>query len=371
VQPEPHPPPDAPGRVAIVGAGIAGLSLACALQRAGFTVDIYERDEGPATQGAGLTLWPNAVRVLREVGLGDALDAVAHRLSEAATVTPDGSVLTRIPLDRLEPRFGPLVSVHRPELLAALTERVKAPVRYGAHVRFEDGALTVDDAPLEADLIVGADGIGSQVRELVAPGVSPRPAGYAAWRGVARTGADTPHGATEAMGGGHRFGLVPLSGGRTYWFAVVPGAGADANLQEIFAGWHEPIAAVLAAPQTDAASLLGIADLPPLPRWHRGNAVLVGDAAHATTPNLGQGAALALADVATLARLLAERPLAEALPAYERARKKRAEAIVRQSRQVGRTAQLASPLACRLRNAAMRAIPAGLMARRFSAILAP
>lgn len=367
----PGPPIRRPERVAIVGAGIAGLSLAHALGRAGIDVELYERKDGPSAEGAGLSLWPNAVRALRDVGLGDVVDAVAHRLPEASTVTPDGSVLMRVPLDRIEPRFGPLVAVHRAELLAALTERVEAPIRYGARVAAADGALAVDGAVIEADLVVGADGIGSAVRELVAPGVAPRAAGYAAWRGVASTGSETPRGATEAMGRGHRFGLVPLSGGRTYWFAVVPGDGASADLPAIFNAWHEPIAAVLAAPQADQPSCLEIADLPPLPRWHRGNAVLAGDAAHATTPNLGQGAALALADVATLARLLTERAPAEALPAYERARKRRAEAIVRQSRQVGRSVQLANPLACRLRNAAMRAIPAAVMARRFNAILAP
>jgi 2-polyprenyl-6-methoxyphenol hydroxylase-like FAD-dependent oxidoreductase len=360
----------------IVGAGIAGLSLAHALARGGVEVELLEREPGPATEGAGLTLWPNAVRALRELGLGEALESVAHPVREALTVTPRGETLMRVPLERLEPRFGPLVAVHRAELLAALTDGLEVPIRYGARVKVESGTLRNGGTEVQADLIVGADGIGSSVRERVAPGVAPRPAGYVAWRGVARTGEQTPSAATEAMGEGRRFGLVPLSGGRTYWFAVLPNTGGGsarlAGREELaaqFANWHDPIGAVLAAPQQGRPSCLEIADLPPLPRWRYGNAVLVGDAAHATTPNLGQGAALALGDVATLAPLLLSLPLREALGAYEQARKRHAEAIVRQSRAVGRSAQLSNPLACRLRNAVMRAIPPRLVERRFSAIL--
>ena len=207
------------------------------------------------------------------------------------------------------------------------------------------------------------------MREAVAPGVKPRSAGYGAWRGVARTGDITPQGASETFGRGKRFGLVALSGERTYWFAVLTGEGAEADLERAFAGWHEPIAAVLASTPPSERSYLELRDLPPLPRWHRDRHVLVGDAAHAMTPNMGQGAAQALLDVAALTSELAAKPQAEAFRAYERARKRSAERVVRQSRAIGRVAQTANPIAARLRDTLARHTPAALMARQMGRTL--
>jgi 2-polyprenyl-6-methoxyphenol hydroxylase-like FAD-dependent oxidoreductase len=230
-----------------------------------------------------------------------------------------------------------------------------------------DGVLHAQGERLDADLIVGADGIRSAVREAVAPGISPRAVGYGAWRGVAQTGEITPDRASEAIGRGRRFGLVPLSGDRTYWFAVDGDRGED--LESAFADWHRPIAEVLAATSKADRSYLPLYDLPPLPRWHRDRIVLVGDAAHAMTPNLGQGAAQALQDVAVLCARLAEKPLAEALASYEGSRKRQAQRIVRQSRAVGRIAQASNPVAVRLRDLLSRNTPAALAAHQMGRVL--
>jgi 2-polyprenyl-6-methoxyphenol hydroxylase-like FAD-dependent oxidoreductase len=377
---------------AVVGAGIAGLAAAHALSGLGWEVRVLERDRELRTEGAGLSLWPNALRALGEIGLGDALDGCGHVLAAGATLSPAGETIAEAPLDRLAKRFGPLISVHRGELLAALRERVEAPIELGVEVAHRDGALHANGERLHADLIVGADGIGSAARELVAPGVAPRSAGQGAWRGVARTGALTPARATEALGRGKRFGLVPLSDKRTYWFAVLTApasstvplppiarlrnSGTGDLLAEAFAGWHEPIAAVLAGTPAAERSYLDLRDLPPLPRWHSDRAVLVGDAAHAMTPNMGQGAAQALLDVAALSRELATMrrestagQLPDAFHAYERARKRPAERVVRQSRAMGRIAQTANPLAAGLRDALVRHTPAALMAHQMGRVL--
>jgi 2-polyprenyl-6-methoxyphenol hydroxylase-like FAD-dependent oxidoreductase len=357
-------------RAIVVGAGIAGLAAARALVDLGYQVRVLEADAELRAVGAGLTLWPNATRALDALGLGDAVRKCAATVSRAVTLKPDGTVLSELPLARIEQRFGPLVSVHRAEFLQALHEAVAAEIELGTPAIAHDGILHASRAPLRADLIVGADGIQSVTRTLVAPEVAPRSAGYAAWRGVARTGAATPARASETIGRGKRFGLVPLRGGRTYWFAVVTDSDPHDDLRREFTGWHEPIEQVLGAAPDGETSYLPIEDLPPLSRWHNGELVLIGDAAHAMTPNLGQGAAQALADVVELKRQLASAPIRDALPAYQRARKRRAEQTVARSRMVGRVAQTANPILAPMRDLLARRVPAAVTARQFEQLLA-
>lgn len=352
----------------VVGAGIAGLLTGQALSRHGFKVRLLERERELRTEGAGLSLWPNAVRALEALRCGDVLRDCGHVLEDGVTLTPSGKVIARAPLDLLAKRHGPLYSVHRGDLLEALAARAGIPIEFGAAVSCEDGALRLGGQTLEAELIVGADGIGSVVREAVCPGTVARPAGYGAWRGVAHTGERAPARVSETLGRGRRFGLVPLSGERTYWFAVAE-EGAAADLEQIFAGWHEPIAEVLAATPASDRSYLDLADLPRLPRWHKGRVVLVGDAAHAMTPNMGQGAAQAMLDVASFMGELGLRPTEAAAAAYERSRKKVAERVVRQSRAMGRVAQLSNPLGTRLRDALVSRVPPRIMAGQMGRVL--
>ncbi len=355
----------------VAGAGIAGLAAGHALKRLGYEVRVLERDAGLRSEGNGLTLWSNAVRALEQLGLGAVVAESGRPLTEAKTVTPAGALLTPVPLRRLVERFGPTVTVHRAELLAALEAHCGVEVEFGVEMRVVGGVLHAAGVPIEADLIVGADGINSAVRATVAPEATPRSAGYGAWRGVAPTGEATPSGASEALGPGRRFGLVPMSGDRTYWFAVIAGGDGSDDLEAAFAGWHPPIAEVLAATPAERRSYLPLHDLPRLPRWHRGRTVLVGDAAHAMTPNLGQGAAQALEDVAVLSEQLRARPLPEALRVYEGIRKRRAERITRESRLVGRVVQISNPLLAGLRDFAARRAPEAASYRQMAWVLGP
>lgn len=354
----------------IIGAGIAGLAAGRAFHDLDFEVEILEAAPSLRTGGAGITLWPNALRALREVGLGDAVEAVGQVVEEGVTLTPAGEMIARAPLDRLRRRFGPLLSFHRDDLLAALAEQARAPIRFGAEVRVEDGSAWGSEGALRPDLLVGADGIGSVVRELIAPGMRVRPVGYGAWRGIA-TGVrvDDEGRVSETLGPGRRFGIVPLSGGRTYWFATLSGATGAENLEGLFAGWHEPIAALIAATPPAQVSFVQLGDLPRLPRWCDQGVALIGDAAHAMTPNLGQGAAQALLDVASLRAEFAEQPQVQALTAYEKSRKATAEQITRRSRAVGRVGQLSHPLTTWARNALARAVPPALMAREMGKVV--
>ncbi len=351
---------------AIVGAGIGGLAAARALTGLGYEVRVLERDSKPRTEGAGLTLWPNAIDALRTLGLGDLIEERTRVVSQAVALTPAGALVTHMPVDRIAKRFGPLVSARRADIVEGLLERVDATVEFGVEARVIDGALHADGERLDSELIVGADGIGSAVRELVAPGMPPRTAGYSAWRGVAETDEGVPEGVTEMMGCGKRFGYVRLNDSRTYWFAVIVDGDGSEDLGEIFGGWHGPVLELLAATSPSDRSYLELRDLAPLPRWHRDRYVLIGDAAHAMTPNLGQGAAQALRDVVVLRQELDAKQPAEAFRGYERARKRRAERISKQSRMMGRIVQTRSPLVARLRDGLARRTPAAVAAWQLS-----
>jgi FAD-dependent urate hydroxylase len=206
----------------------------------------------------------------------------------------------------------------------------------GTVVCFENGRLVA------GDVIVGADGIHSAVRRAVVGEVMPRFAGFAAWVGIMDNAglmpADT---ATEYLGVGQRFGLLPMTAGRVYYsFACrweegtrKPADGWTPFLQKRFAGWPVPALEVLHRMGISEPICLEIHDLPVLPSWEAGRIALLGDAAHATTPTLGQGACQALEDAAALGRCLADFPdVPEALAHYELERKSRADDIVARAR---------------------------------------
>jgi 2-polyprenyl-6-methoxyphenol hydroxylase-like FAD-dependent oxidoreductase len=239
----------------------------------------------------------------------------------------------------------------------------------GVTLRFSSGPA------VEGALLVGADGLRSAVRgQLLADG-EPRYAGYVAWRGVADTREGVGAVATEAWGRGRRFGLVPIDGDRTYWFAThnaTAGGGDQSDLVRdtllrLFQGWLPPIREVLLATPGDSILRGDIQDRPPAARWGEGRVTLLGDAAHPMTPNLGQGACQAIEDAVVLARELSATgvgadPVAT-LRRYEAARAPRANAVVTAARRLGAVGQAEGILTCRVRDALVALTP-GVVARR-------
>jgi len=393
----------------IVGGGIGGLATALALGQRGWQVEVLERAAEFGEVGAGLSLWPNALRALDLLGVGGSVRGHAGLAGRAGIRTSTGRWLARTDAAELERRYGPTAMIHRADLLGVLRAAVPGEaLRGGITVRAvrPDGMVTHSGGESSADLIVGADGIRSVTRTSLFPGAAaPRYAGYTAWRMITPP---VPVGDSgESWGSGERFGYAPLPDGRIYCFATANAAAtgtaratatgtgtaratataasaaardavvgeADRELDGLrrrFGGWHDPIPALLRAASPDAVLHDDLYELPPLRTYTAGHVVLIGDAAHAMTPNLGQGACQALEDAVVLGQVMDGRAGADiraGLGAYDRVRRPRTQMIALRSHRIGRAAQWASPVAVGLRNTALRALPRSSFVRSLAPVL--
>ncbi|HZQ32501.1 MAG TPA: FAD-dependent oxidoreductase [Mycobacterium sp.] len=371
-----------PSRIVVVGAGIAGLSTAVALQRRGVDVTLVEeRDD--ASSGAGISIWPNALAALDEIGLGDAVRDAGGPVTAGAIRWRDGTWLRHAHPDRMVKALGePLVVVRRATLTDILDDALKPDTRRfnvaAAGVAETAGGVRVDLADgtaVDADAVVGADGTYSAIAAHLNGPLEQRYTGYTAWRGVADATID-PSLAGETLGMGVEFGHVPMGPHHAYWFATERAAeGASAAegeltyLRKKYSSWADPVPDMLAA--TDPAALLrhDIYDRRAAKVWARGPVVLVGDAAHAMRPHLGQGGCQGIEDAAILAALVdGAEDLASAFTRFAEFRQRRVKPLIRESVLIGRIVNLRPAV---LSAAALRStvlVPESLLTRHMAAV---
>lgn len=374
----------------VVGAGIGGLGAALGLRKVGWRVTVLERAQRFAPVGAGITLMPNALRALDELGVGAEFRELAPVQTSGGLRSGSGRWLSRWDGAAVQQLLGaPMIALHRAQLHEMLRNALPPEsVRTGVEVVGVDvtdgGRLRVqhtDPADVDdADLVVAADGIDSRLRTQLWPEV-PGPAycGVTTWRGIAPAPPGPPLEVTQSWGRGSEFGVVPLADGRIYWFGAVeapPGAFVDDErgaARARFGDWHRPIPELIDT--SDVVLHHDIEHLPALPRsFVRGRVVLLGDAAHAMTPHLGQGGCQALEDGVVLAAVLAEGRDVEAadvggaLARYDQQRRPRVEAVVRAAAQLRRMNALTDPFAVAARNTLVRLTPSALGVRSMARI---
>jgi FAD-dependent urate hydroxylase len=367
-------------RILVVGGGIGGLCLAAALHRQGFAPELVERSPAWPAVGAGIALHANGVRVLRGLGLGEAIDRATAVLPRWTFLDQWGEPLCETDLEALWGEVGPCLGITRVRLQEILLDGAAAvPHRLGAavtalregervEVGFGDGSWS------DYDLVVGADGIYSTVRRLAVSPAEPDYAGTMAWRSVVPTRPPGVDGLMVLMGEGCFFGLVPVGDGQTYGFAGLdserfddPPAGRLERFRARFAGFGDPVPAYLEALEGDQQLHAGPIEWVDLDRWHQGRVVLIGDAAHAAPPHMGEGGSMAMEDAVVLAEELRAAPTVEdALDRYERRRRPRADWVQQQSR-IAATAWVLPP---EVRNAALRGRGDRMLRERYQPLIA-
>lgn len=340
-------------KVIIVGAGMGGLTAAIAMQQAGFEVSIYDRVSELAPAGAGVSLWSNGVKVLNRLGLGPQISAVGGNMQRMTYISHTGEVLTDFDLQPLITRVGQRpCPVTRTDLQRLLLDAI-APLRVhlnstcvgveqdeqGATAIFEDGQRVT------GDVIIAADGTHSVLRRtVVGEPVERRYVGYVNWNGLVPIADDLapPDAWVVYVGNNQRASMMPVGGNRFYFFFDVPLPKGTPNarstyrqeLAQHFAGWPAAVQTLVSRLDVERTNRVEIHDLEPLPKLVNGRIALLGDAAHSTAPDLGQGGCQAMEDAWVLANCLLTNNLgvADALSRYEQQRLARTSDIVLRAR---------------------------------------
>jgi len=367
-------------RILIVGGGIAGLTLATALHQHGFTAELIERSPSWHAVGAGIAVQPNGMRILHALGMGAAVAHAGAVIRHWDFCDQQGEVLSETDLEALWGDVGPFIGIERAKLHQALLAAAAAvPSRLGLSVTaltHNDDCVSVgfsDGSTGMYDLVVGADGIASTVRKLTLSAAPPVSAGQVAWRSLVPI---RPRGLTKLqflLGDGCFFGLCPVGNGHTYGFGNVTEPrfhdaveGRLERLRERFAAFGGRVQEYLAALETDEQIHCSAIEWVEQDQWYTGRVVLIGDAAHASSPMMGQGGCLAMEDAYVLAEILRSAASVEsALDTYVSRRKARVNWVQQASRAVAESFRL--PVA--LRNAALRARGDQMMQERFRPLI--
>jgi 2-polyprenyl-6-methoxyphenol hydroxylase-like FAD-dependent oxidoreductase len=356
-------------QIAIIGGGIAGLTFARCLTTSEYDIHIFEKKEHFGEIGAAISMFPNALCVLDELGLLDKILESSGQFKTVYLKTQKGTILTKS-----EPKSDyPVICIHRADLHGILLQNIDARL-YNNHAlknisHLASGQIILDFENGESrafDAVVGSDGIHSVVRKHIINDGEPIFRGYNIWRGVVKTNFDIGYG-SETYGRGQRVGIVPIKDGVYGWWATCNEnymqddrpEGTKEKLNRLFGDWHYPIPDLIN--NTEHILKNSLADRKPHKGWTKGNATLLGDAAHPTTPNLGQGGCMAIEGAFILAKSIHKYGLTKkSFDRYEELQYPRSEDIVNESLKLGKMGQLTNPVLVSLRNFAFKIMPSSV-----------
>ncbi len=363
-------------KISVIGAGIGGLTTALTLKQKGIPVDIYEGAKQIKPAGAGIIIANNAMQVLKKLGVEKRLEQAGNRISSMKITTPSLKPLSVIDLTPFEKKYQVnTLAIHRMDIQKILAEETGRENIHLAKrlIKIEKDLSTnlynllfEDGETLQTEILIGADGLRSVVRNQLFRENALRDAHQICWRGICE--AELPrkytHELNEAWGKGKRFGFVKIDDKNTYyWYALVnQNTGIpETDLIHLFHNFHEDISTLISVTPKEGILKNPIKDLKPIYKWSNGNTCLLGDAAHATTPNMGQGACQAIEDAYVLGNLMdRDSTLSQLFKQYETLRRKKAHKVVNTSWKIGKLSQMENPAGIWLRNRLMKALPQSL-----------
>lgn len=318
-------------KVAVLGGGVGGLSAAIALTLEGFEVEVYERHSEILQIGAGIVCWPNASFVLDKLGMLKQVAAVGGLLRNMNRFTKHAEPIGSLDISTLNQQMGySSYSIIRRDLMNILKQRVneleiKLHFQHDVREIYKSGLSTTDvcfrnGKVVQADLVIGADGrMQSIARQFVTGDNSPIYQKFINWIGVIETqeAIFSQYDVADFWGVGERFGIVPITAKKAYWAGGAYAqkiidketASYKAELTALFASWPDPISKIINETCAERINKIYVHDHDPIQVWHRGNVVLLGDAAHSALPTSGQGACQALEDAWHLTTCLKDHDL--------------------------------------------------------------
>ncbi len=343
-------------QITIIGGGIAGLTTALALNKLGFDCKVFERAKQLNTVGAGIWMQPNALKVLDWLGLGELVRESGTLLNQVDITNAQLIPLKKTKQEVVQDEKGnKIVAIHRATLQKILFEAIpQGIVNLGCEFKSLEQnenqvKISFGDREIMSHLLIGADGINSKVRGDIFSNTSKRFSGQTCWRGISdiRLPNEFQNAGIESWGKRIRFGFSQITESQVYWFAVknAPQNGTDnkntikAELKNDFKSFSPLVSNIIELTKADKIIRNDILDLKRLEKWHKSKVVLVGDAAHATTPNMGQGAGQAMEDAYYLANILARNnQIEQAISLFESARREKADYVVNNSWRFGQMA---------------------------------
>lgn len=363
----------------IIGGGIGGLSAACALKKIGWRVTVFERAPEISEVGAALHVWYNATNALSELGVIDEVDRRGKAVETYPIVDTKIRKLIESDYAQLDQQLGnKCYGIRRHDLISALMTGVDPEETRVNHELIDfsesdDGVVAKfsNGNEVKGDIMIAADGIKSLVRQKLFPDQPERKplyCGYLAWRALLHFDHPVYKGQVDflSIGSQNQFGMCSLPDNNVYWFGTynIPEDEIASHqidkgfIRQEFRDYGSPVPEVIDATRQENILANGIYELEPAPNWYRGRVALLGDAAHATTPNLGQGGCMAIEDAVVLARTLADNAsLEQAFSHYENQRFERSAKITLASRTIGNSVQKSNRVVAGLRNLAMKWAP--------------